>query len=568
MTTNVNRDRDLGKLAMWLMIAVAITIVLPPFAILVLTSLSIEADDLSFKFGLDNFRSILELSGGRLWGTTIAYAGGSSVFALIVGVSYAWIVARTNAWFRKVAIVSAYLSLSVPVIIKGIGWILLLGPNKGLFNEWLRAWFQFDGVPINLFSLGGMIFIEGIFWTPVVFLLTQPTLAMLDPALEEAAAMAGGGSARIITRITLPIAAPGILAVLLLTFVRSLDSLDVPLIIGSPGGLKTVTTAIYTTMHDGFVPHYGEASAFGVLLIVALALPLVGYYRVTRHSERYASVSGKAFRPRRMDLGRWRLPVGTYLLLMPASLLAPILILLWASFQPIYEPPEFAHLARMSWANYGSVLKRPLTVDGMWTSVIVASLSATAVVGFTFVLAWVVVRRRERVRWLLDIIASLPLILPGIVLGIAILVEFLYASFIPVYGTIWIIVLAFLVRFMPYGVRACYSGITSIHRELEECATTSGAALPTILRRIVLPLAFPAVSAIWIYVFLNSIRDLSLPIILSGPGNRVISMVILELWQTGEISQLAAVSVLLALTATSLGIALMWLGKRYGAGRL
>jgi iron(III) transport system permease protein len=339
-------------------------------------------------------------------------------------------------------------------------------------------------------------------------------------------------------------------------------------LIGLPGGTHTVTTEIYETLRTGFVPHYGEASAFGVLLIGLLVLPLLAYYRVTRNADRFASITGKAFQMRRYDLGRWRLPVGLYLLLMPASLLAPLAILFWASFLPIYESPSLSDVARMSLANYVTIFHLPLTVDGMWSSVIVSSLSATAVASFTFLIAWIVVRSKERQRLLLDFIGSLPLIIPGIVLGIAILEEFLAVDFVPIYGTIWIIVFAFLVRFMPYGIRCCHAGIIAIHRELEESAATSGASHAAILRRIVLPLAMPAVAAIWIYVFLNSVRDLSLPIMLAGPKTRLISVVILDRWQNGEIPQLAALSIILAATVSVLAWILMRLGQRYGAKSL
>jgi iron(III) transport system permease protein len=554
-----------GTIALWSMIGLTALIVLPPIIILFKTSVSIESDTLESTFGWDNFSSVIDLAGPEVWANTVLFAAGSAFIGLVGGVSYAWIVARTNAYFRNVAQISAFLSLSIPVIIKGIGWILLLGPNKGLLNEWLRSLFDISGVPIQLFSLGGMIIIEGIFWIPVVFLLATPTLSLVNPVLEEAAAMAGAKSYQIWLRVTLPIAMPGILAILLLTFLRSLESFDVPLLIGIPGGKHTVTTEIYDTINAGFVPHYGEASAFAVLLIGLLILPLLGYYRITRNSDRFASITGKAFQVRRHDLGRWRLPVGLYLLAMPVSLLAPLAILFWASFLPIYESPSLSDVARMSFANYVTIFRLPLTVDGMWASAIVASLSATAVTLFTFVLAWMVVRFKQRARFLLDLIGSLPLILPGIVLGIAVLELFLSADFIPIYGTLWILVFAFLVRFGPYGIRACHAGILSIHRELEESAATSGATVRTVLRRIVLPLAMPAVSAIWIYVFLNSIRDLSLPILLAGPKSRLISVVILDRWQNGEIPQLAALSVVLAATVTVFALMLMRLGQHHGA---
>jgi iron(III) transport system permease protein len=554
---------DAGRLWLWLSILVTGLIVCPPLLFLVGSSLTVETGG-TVSLGLDHYAAVLDLSGWRLWGISLAYAAGSSSLAIVVGVTSAWLVARTNAHFRQMVVIAAFLSLAAPVIIKGIGWILLLGPNKGVINEWLRGLLGTDGVPIELFSLGGMIVIEAILWAPVVFLLMLPALSAMDSSLEEAAAMAGASLTQTFFRITLRLALPSVLSVLLLTFIRSLESFEVPLLIGTPANLPTFTTVIYQTMHRGFLPRYGEASAYAVLLVFAVALPLALYYRATAQAQRYATVTGKAFRPARIALGALRLPASLYLLLMPLALAAPLAILLWASFLPIYEPPSVADFARLSFANYADVLSRPTTLAGLWNGAVVAGLSSTAVTGFTFILAWMVVRRRERARWLLDVLASLPLVFPGIVLGTAVLIEVLQMR-VPIYGTIWIMVLAFLIRFMPYGARFCHAGIVSVHAHLEESARSCGAGTFTILRRIVLPLTMPAVASIWIYVFLYSIRDLSLPIMLAGPTNRLIALVILDLWNDGKVPAVGALSVLLALAATALGYAFMRLTRRYGA---
>jgi len=159
--------------------------------------------------------------------------------------------------------------------------------------------------------------------------------------------------------------------------------------------------------------------------------------------------------------------------------------------------------------------------------------------------------------------ASLPLVLPGIVLGIAILIEFLHVRFIPIYGTVWILVFAFLIKYMPYGMRFCYAGMLSVHKELEECARTSGARTITVLWRIVLPLTLPAVAAIWIYVFLHTVRDLGTAVMLAGPQNQIIAIVILELWENGEVTELGALSILLAIVVTILGWFFMKLTQRF-----
>ena len=386
-------------------------------------------------------------------------------------------MARTNVPFRQVVFVGAFLSLATPVIVKGIGWILLLGPNNGLINNLLREWFGIDGTPIELFSLGGMIFVEGLLFTPIAFLLTLPALSAMDPALEEAAAMAGARWPRTLLKVTLPLARPSILAVLLLALIRALESFEVPLLIGIPGGVQTVTTALYQTVHSGFIPRYGEASAYAVLLVIAVALPLSWYYRATREAAKFATVTGKGFRPARIDLGPWKYPCALWVLIIPVSLAAPLLIMLWASFLPLYSGPSPDDFARMTLANYRAVWTRDDILAGIINSLLVGTGSACAVAAAGLMMGWIVARRRELMRWAIDVVASLPLVFPGIVLGIAILVQFLDLRFIPIYGTVWILIFAFVVQFLPYGMRFCHSGVLSINRDLEDGAYMSGARL-------------------------------------------------------------------------------------------
>ncbi len=553
-----------GEAAILALLLVVLAIVLPPFLFLMRASLTVGGTQAQPDYGLENFIAVIGRSGADLWITTIVYALGSSALAIVLGASSAWLVARTDAPLRNVAMVSAVLSLAVPVIIKSIGWIMLLGPNSGLVNVLLRLVVGGEEGPIQLYSLGGMILVEGLLWTPVVFLLALPVLGAMDPSLEEAAATSGADVRQTFQRVTLPLMRPSILAVFLLALIRALELFEVPLLIGAPGNLQTLTTAIYQSIHTGFVPRYGEASAFAVLLLLVVVAPLASYYRLTTQADRFATITGKGFRPRRLRLGAWRFPLGLWLLVIPLSLAAPLLILLWASFLPVYKPPELADFARLSLANYRAVWGRPETLSGLANSALVGFWSATAVVALTFAAAWLIIRLRSRLRFALDAMISVPLVFPGIVLGITILIEFLRLSFIPLYGTIWILVFAFLIRFMPYGMRFCHAGILAIHRELEECGRTCGAGALTVLRRIVLPLALPSVMAAWLYVFLYTIRDLSIAILLASPQSQVIAVVILDLWNNGEVPELAALAVLMAAGVTMLGVALMWLGRRAG----
>jgi len=311
------------------------------------------------------------------------------------------------------------------------------------------------------------------------------------------------------------------------------------------------------------VPRYGEASAYAVLLTAAVSLPLFLYYRATRASAKFATVTGKAFRPSRIDLGRWKLAAALWVLIIPLSLCAPLLLMFWASFQPTYAAPALADLGRLSLANYVAVATRGDTLAGLWNSLTVGVVGASAVAAATFGLAWMVVRRRQALRWAIDVIVALPLVFPGIVLAIAVLVEFLNLRFIPIYGTVWIVTLALGIKFLPYGMRFSYSSLIAIDRQLEESARMCGAGTLRVLWRVVLPLAMPAVVATWIYVFMNAIRDLSTAVLLSGASNAIVSVVILDLWNNGEVPQLAALSMLIVAGAALLGLFFMRLATRH-----
>ena len=547
---------DAGRSGLWILIIVAATLVAPPFFFLAQSSVLVPLPRFKTAFGLGNYLQVLQLSSVRLWLTTFEYALGSSILAIFMGFSVAWIVARTNAPLKKLVFVAAFLSLATPLLVKDIGWILLLGPNEGLINVWLRALLGAK-TTIPLFSLAGMIVIEGMLWAPIAFLLALPPLRSLDPSLEEAAAMAGAGRLTTLRRIVLPLAKPSILAVLLLSFIRALESFETPLLIGMPGGVATVTTALYESIQSGFMPRYGIASAYAVLLLGVVAFPLVLYYRATREVGRYATLGGKGFRQCRIDLGAWKWPFAIWAMIIPGSLLAPLILMIWASLQPTYADPSLADFAKISLANYAAIWSRDDVRVGLFNSVVVAAGSASAVAFLGLASAWVVARRKERARWALDALCSAPLVFPGIALGVALLVQSLRMRAIPIYGTLWLIALAFLVKFLPYGARFCYAGILSVNKELEESARSCGASPMIILRRIVLPLTLPSVLATWTYVFMYAVRDLSTIVLLSGPKNLVVSMVVLDLWSNGEVPRLAALSTIVTFAVALVGLAFM-----------
>jgi iron(III) transport system permease protein len=494
---------------------------------------------------LDSYELVISslAAGPAVLTNSMVFAIGGALVAVTLGTLLAWLAERTDAPFTSLAYLAAFISFAVPGIIQIISWIFLFGPRAGFVNVWLMNLFGLDSAPLNIFSMGGMIVLEGLSWAPVVFLLMASPFRAMDPALEESAATSGANGWWVFSRITLRLALPSVAAVLLLTLVRSLQSFDIAALVGIPAGIELFTTRIYLEVSQGFLPRYGDAAAYSVVLIALVALVLLPYFRLSQRGQRFATITGRGFRPRRIELGRWRILGGALMLTLPALLVLPISVMLWASLLPFIQPPSMDALRSMSLDNYASVLRSSSIGQSVTNTLIVSAVSATVVTILTLLCVWVLVRTRMRGRWTLDLLGTIPLVLPGIVLGLAVMRTYIEIP-LPIYGTIWIIAIAFTTKFLPYGMRYNQSGLLSIHGELEESAQMSGAPLPMVVRRIVAPLMMPALVATWIYVFLVTSHELSEALLLTTSRNQVLAVTIFDLWQDGQFGDLTAFSVM------------------------
>jgi len=539
-------------------------LVLPPLFFIVHTSLVRGRGIGAETYTLSNFAvllgSIPEMK-TLLWNSFL-FSVGSAGGAVLGGTLLAWLAERTNAGFRGVAYVSAFVSFAIPGIVKVIGWIILLGPKAGILNVAVTQ-LGMSTILFDVFTLPGMILIESFIWTPVVFLLMSTPFRSMDPSLEEAAALSGGSAWKVFKKVTLPLALPSMLAVLMLTFVRSLESFEIPALIGIPAGIDVLTTKIYQQIKGGIFPKYGQASAYSLLLMAFVGLSLIPYYRITKHTESFTTITGKGFRPRRIDLGSWRWLGGSLLLVLPLLQLLPVFAILWSSLLPYGQQPSWNALKIVSWKNYAVAFSDSTVLTSIGNSLMVSTLAATGTVVITFFAAWLVVRTTIRRRWLLDQLSMIPLVFPGIVMGVAMLKMYLTVP-LPIYGTIWILVLAFIARYLPYGMRFNHAGLLGIHRELEESAAVSGASWWQVVRRILIPLMLPPLFGVWIYIFLITIKELSLALLLYSSGSQIISVTIWELWENGHVGELAAFSLVITVGTVLLAIFFQRLAQRYG----
>ncbi len=539
-------------------------LVLPPFFFIVHTSLVVDRGLQSGSYTIQHFANIIESLGDvrQLLANSMNFSIGCAGVALIYGTTLAWLAERSNAPFRTLAYVSAYISFAIPGIIKVVGWIMLLGPKAGMLNAFAMP--LTGGQPMfNIFSMQGMILVESFLWIPIVFLLMSTPFRSMDPALEEAATTAGSTGWQVFRRVTFPLALPSVLAVLILTFIRSLEAFEIPALIGIPAGVEVLTTKIYLQIRGGLLPKYGEASAYSTILIAMVALGLIPYYRITSRTYKFTTISGKAYRPHRFDLGGWRWVGGCLMLFLPLLQVLPIAAITWSSLLPFAQAPSVNALSMISLNNYRTAFADSSIVGSIFNSLTVSITSASIAILITFIAAWLIVRASIKSRWILDQMAMLPLVFPGIVMGIAILKMYLIIP-VPVYGTIWILVLAFIARYLPYGIRFSHSALLSLHKELEEGALASGATWFQMIRHVVVPLIMPALLAGWIYIFLITFRELSIALLLYSPGSQVVAVKIWELWDNGHVGELAAFSLVIAAGTVVVGSVFLKLAQRHG----
>jgi len=375
--------------------------------------------------------------------------------------------------------------------------------------------------------------------------------------------MSGASMLQTARRITFKLAWPAALGSALILFVRSIESFEVPALLGLPVGIHVYTSSIYQAIHQ-YPSQIGLASAYAVTLLLLTSVGIYAQSRLAVGGTRYSTVTGKGFRPRTIDLGRWRyLTAAIFVLYFAIIVLLPFLVLVWSSLQKFYSAPSWAALSRISLDSYRAVLDYPQFGQTVWNSLVLALGCATVVMLVSAVISWIVVRTKMPGRWMLDNIASLPLVFPGLVLGLAIMVCYL-AIDIGIYGTLWIIFIAYVTRFLPYGMRYNSASMLQIHKELEESAAMSGASWAMTFRRVVLPLLKPGLLAGFIYVMIVSIRELSSSILLYSPGTEVVSIMIWELWQNGQYVELSALGVMMIIALFCLVMLAQMSARRFG----
>jgi iron(III) transport system permease protein len=509
-----------------------------------------------------------------LFWNSLKYAIGTCIVSFLIGTYLAWVNERTNTPFKKLFVVMALIPFIIPGILSTIAWILLLSPKIGLINLVVKAALGLDAAPFNIYSMGGMIWAEAIHLYPLVFLLMAAAFRNMDTSLEEAALTAGSSTFTTFRKVTLPLMRPAMFGVLLVMFIRGIESFEVPALIGVPARISVFTSKIFLAIHQ-FPSDFGLAGAYAVTLLAISTTGVLIYQRITRREERYATVTGKGYRPRVIDLGPWKyVTCGSAFLIFLLAVIFPVFILLWSSFIPYYGVPSMELVEKLTLSNYHYVLTYPLALTAFKNSFYLSVGSATLVMLLTSVIAWITVKSKLRGRGFLDTLAFIPIAMPGIVLGVSLIWVYLtlakisesatLLSFLNIYGTMWILLLAYITKFMPYGIRTASASMIQINKELEEASLASGGTWFQTFRKVILPLLMPGFVAGWIYISIISLRELSTSILLYSYNSTVLSIMAFDLWEGGQYTYVCALGVLMVLLLVAMAFVARKLGAKIG----
>jgi iron(III) transport system permease protein len=531
-----------GKFFFVLPGAIVVYLVVPPLILLVISTFKSTADKLPLDPGpwtlVNYFDVFSDAETFILFQNSLVYALATVIISLTIAVILVWLIERTDLPGRNLVFGLILLPIAIPGLVKAIGWAMLANPNQGLLNVWFRGIF---GVgenygPLNIYSLTGIIFVSALSHVPSVVLMIAGTFRNFDPALEEASESSGAHWGKTQRFITMPLLKPSLFAAFIYFFASGLDDFQIPAILGMNAGIHVFSTRIYLATHPAEgLPDFGLASTYSMLLLFMAMMLICLYRRRVRKGEKFAVITGKGYRPRRTPLGRWKYAalgvVGLYLLF---AAIMPMLSLIWVSLQPWFALPSVKAFGRITMANYAELMEMGQFHLAMFNTLLIAPIVATVTMLLSTLVAWTAVRGNYRGKSIPDFLTFINLAVPTVVLGLAIL--FVYLSFPPlrvVYGTIWILVIAFTTRYLTYSTRLMGGAVIQIHTELEEASEVSGAARWKTFTGVTLPLLLPSFLNGWLWVAVHSLREATLAVMLVTPANIVLASLIWAQWQEG-----------------------------------
>jgi iron(III) transport system permease protein len=526
-------------------------LIVPPLFTLVYSSLKASGQELPFDvpgFSFGNFSFIIHNPAtlSVLWNTVI-YVLGSALLGLALALALTYLLERTDTPGRHIFRTVILSPMAVPAIVMAIAWTFAANPTNGPLSQLVHAVFS---VTPSVYTLYGMILVTAILSVPSIYLLISPQFARFDASFEDAAATSGASWWRRTRRVVLPLLSPAVLSAGMLVVVISLESFDVPAILGFPHNTYLFSTLIQQEIQPpSGATNYGGASAYGLLLvIVAIALAVV-YRRRVRASHRFRTVTGKGFRPAVVRLGRWRylaaVGVGLYCLI---GLILPLAILVITSLLPYFSLSGKV-LGKASFANYASVFQSSTFIQGVEHTLVIMLAAATITTILAYAGGWAATRGRFKASWVLVEGSFIAVGIPGVILALTVMLLYLEVP-IPIYGTVWIIVVAYVTRFLAYAMRLMDSAFRQLDPSLSEAGHVAGGSPWSVQRRIIFPLMIPAASRTWLWVAIRCIGELPIALILSTSGNQTLPVALWDLFTTGtSLPDACAIAVVMAVVS-------------------
>lgn len=511
-----------------------------------------------------------ELLGDSLFYTAIlntaVFAVVSIVVALMAGLPIAWLAERTTIHGKALVYAIMTVGLVIPGIYTAMGWTFIGNPRIGIFNKLVQGTFNLESPPLNIGTPIGMGFVQGLSLASLGFILSAQMFRAMNPSLEEAARIHGMGFRRTLRKITLPLARPGILAAVIYIATIALATFDIPAILGLGNRVYMLSTYVYNLIHPPGAgePNYGVAAALGTMMIVVALGLTMWYATVLRQGERYQVVTGKGYRPVPLSLGRWEVAAWGFIALYALlTVVVPLAVLGYVAFTPYVMAPSFAALGRLGWTNYRT-LDWELIIRGLEHTLTLMAVVPIVVVLLAFTVSWLVVRSRIRARYALDFGAFLPQAVPELVLAVSalLLALFVVGKLVPLYGSVWVIAIVYVVSRLAFATRAFNGALLQIHKELEEAAISAGLSMARTSRKVLLPLLRPTLFSVWVWTALLVYRELTAAVFLSSEQNITLQAVVWSFWFSGAQNKAAAITLLVTIVMAPLIALFWWFGRR------
>ncbi len=527
----------------YLLIVILALLTLSPVVMLVIGSFSKGLNTFG-DFTVSKYVSVYTDPGFySVLGNTLMFVLFSALFSTVLALFLAYLNNRTNIPGKFMFRVISVVPMMIPHVLFAVSWALLLNPSNGILNLFLMNLFRLENAPFNIYSIRGMIMVEGLLDLPIAYLIIAPAMASFDISLEESSRVFGAGNMKTLFRITLPVLRPAILAAFILCVVRCLASFAVPSVLGMPGRTYVLATYIYRTVTTGFIADYGKAAAVGMSILVISISLIYAYRYMTRSSEKYVTVSSRGFKPVVIQLKKARIPLFAILVIFSFILiLLPILVLLYTSFIPYSMVPSMKAFASMNLDHWKDVLNDPISLSSLKNSLFLCLVGASLGTVLSIFISYVIVKVKTKASGILESLSFLSFSFPGIVIGIGFMWFFVRT---PLYATIWALLIGYIATYLPYGIRPMTSAFIQIHSHLEESSTVCGASFLTTIRRIVVPLLIPGIVSGWILMATMFFRELSLSVVLSRPGTETMAVQILKFSNDGLWGRLSALGIIM-----------------------